>query len=412
MLVAPRKTGFAFAGWYDNPDFTGQPYDLIPLGSTGDKKFYANWEVASFDYSITLNPNGGTLPQGYPQGYYEGTSVNLPTPARAGANFAGWYDNSSFTGTPVTEIKTTDTGNKEFWAKWNLFEYTITYELNGGEGATNTTYNVASPTITLPIPTKSGFDFAGWYDNPDFTGQPVTTIPTRSTGDKAFYAKWEDNTEYTISYNTYGGSFTTEPKKTYKSSDATFTLPIPVRPNYIFKGWKDNIGLTGDSYTEIPTGSSGHKSFYAAWEAATFSITYELNGGTGPTTGSYTFKEVYPGYPDPILNYVLPIPTRSGYTFGGWYTSSSLTDSNQSMPGSGAVSQIKAGTTGDKVFYAKWIQTPVSSTTKTFEAENTDLMEKSGSGWSGSQSGTGMIFEDAGASGGKYVGYLTNEDHS
>ncbi|GHT66427.1 hypothetical protein FACS189452_02280 [Bacteroidia bacterium] len=68
--------------------------------------------------------------------------------------------------------------------------YTITYTLNSGTGASNSTYTIESAAVTLPTPTRTGYTFDGWYDNAGFTGSAVTSIAAGSTGDKAFYAKW------------------------------------------------------------------------------------------------------------------------------------------------------------------------------------------------------------------------------
>ena len=120
--------------------------------------------------------------------------------------------------------------------------YTITYNLNGGTGATNGTYTIESPTITLPIPNKDGNDFKGWYDNASFTGSPITTIPTGSAGNKAFWAKWEviAPTQYTISTSsspsnggttTGGGTF---------NSGTSQTVRATANPGYTFVNWTEN----------------------------------------------------------------------------------------------------------------------------------------------------------------------------
>ena len=72
--------------------------------------------------------------------------------------------------------------------------YVISYELNGGTNPAEApaSYTSATPTITLPIPQKSGYSFAGWYEKSDFTGAAVTHITKGSAGNKKFYAKWGD----------------------------------------------------------------------------------------------------------------------------------------------------------------------------------------------------------------------------
>jgi uncharacterized repeat protein (TIGR02543 family) len=102
------------------------------------------------------------------------------------------------TGTPVN-LTTTDETHRTFAmpaygvtvvATWTATSYTITYNPDGGTGATDGTYTIESSEITLDVPTKDGYTFEGWYDNVGLTGTAVTTIPAGSTGNKEYWAKW------------------------------------------------------------------------------------------------------------------------------------------------------------------------------------------------------------------------------
>lgn len=413
-LVAPSRVGFSFLGWFDNEALAGSPVEVIAEGHVGSVHLYAKWEAATFDFSITYVLNSGSLTAGYPQGYFAGTEVILPIPTRLGAQFVGWFAASDLSGVSSALILTTDSGNKTFYAKWNLNSYSISYVLNGGTGAENRSYDVESGAITLAIPTRVGFTFDGWFTASDFAGSPVSTLAARSTGDRTFYAKWTaETTSYLINYQFLnGGTFTVIPKTAYTAADATYVLPIPVRTYYIFSGWKDNPSLTGATIVEIVSGSIGNRDLYAVWTPESYAITYNLNGGVGAATGQYSYKAPNLEFVDPTRETVLPVPTKSGFIFGGWYVDAALTDTNSSRPGSGAISTLVAGSNGAKTFYAKWISASVLSNTAKFEAENTNLIGKTGSGWSGSAAGSNMIVEDAGASAGKYVGWLTNEGSS
>jgi uncharacterized repeat protein (TIGR02543 family)/uncharacterized protein (TIGR02145 family) len=185
------KSGYTFAGWYDNSGFSGSAVTEIPTGTTGDQEFWAKWDVVTYTITYNLNSGTGTMtPTTYT---VESATINLPTPSRDGYTFDGWYDNSGFSGSAVTTIPTGSTGNKTYYAKWNVVNYTITYNLNSGTGTmTPTSYTVESAAITLPTPTLRGNAFVGWYEEDDFSGSPVTAIPAGSTGDKVFYAKWID----------------------------------------------------------------------------------------------------------------------------------------------------------------------------------------------------------------------------
>lgn len=117
---APTKEGHSLDGWYydNNGTETKWNFDTDKVKCTMTLK--AKWELAS--YSVTLQTDGGTIASGKEvTGYTYGTGAVLPTAAditREGYRFDGWYADSSFSGSPVTEITGTDTGDKVFYAKW------------------------------------------------------------------------------------------------------------------------------------------------------------------------------------------------------------------------------------------------------------------------------------------------------
>ena len=116
---APTRTGYTFDGWYPEKD-SGDKITAIPV-LTDNVTYYAHWTpVIGTSYSVKLNCNGGNFAVGNSDvtNYAYGTEVVLPEPTRTGYTFEGWYDNAGFTGNPIEKIATTDTGNKEFWAKW------------------------------------------------------------------------------------------------------------------------------------------------------------------------------------------------------------------------------------------------------------------------------------------------------
>jgi uncharacterized repeat protein (TIGR02543 family) len=349
-LAAPTRTGgYTFEGWYTNSGFTGTAVTAIPAGTTGDKTFYAKWtppaeepETYTITYVLDGGINAGTNPATY-------TDADLPltlaAPTRAGYTFEGWYTNSGFTGTVVTQIPAGSTGDKTFYAKWTAAgpgTYTITYVLDGGTNAVENpaTYTAANLPLPLATPTRPGYNFWGWYTNSGFTGSEVTSIPIGSTGNKTFYALWSSPITYNITYYRNFGTFEEPPKPQYTVEDLPLTLATPTRTGgYTFGGWYTDNGFTGTAFTQIPTGNTGNKTFYAKWIHTMYTITYHLNGGinAGENPATYTIAN---------LPLTLAAPTRTGYTFGGWYTDSGFTGT--------AVTQIPTGSTENKTFYAKW----------------------------------------------------------
>jgi uncharacterized repeat protein (TIGR02543 family) len=191
-LDEPTKTGYKFDGWYDNAEFTGDVVTQIAKGSTGNKEFYAKWTAEI--YTITYHGVDESFITTKTSYTIESGEITLDEPTKTGYKFDGWYDNAEFTGAAVTKIASGQTGDKEFYAKWTAETYTITY--HPGDGATFTTeknsYTIESEDITLDEPTMTGYDFGGWYDNAEFTGEAITKIAKGSTGNKEFFAKWTE----------------------------------------------------------------------------------------------------------------------------------------------------------------------------------------------------------------------------
>ena len=114
-------------------------------------------------YTVTLNAGDGTINNGNVTEYTYGVGATLPTDVtRTGYTFKGWYDNESLTGSPVTAISNTETGNKEYWAKWEINQYTITVKPENGKADITITQDYGTP-ITAPAdPTREGYTFIGW----------------------------------------------------------------------------------------------------------------------------------------------------------------------------------------------------------------------------------------------------------
>ena len=167
------------------------PGDSVPADVT---TLTVQWTAPT--YTVTLNTNGGTINNGNVTEYTYGVGAALPTDVtRTGYTFKGWYDNEGLTGDPVTAIGNTETGNKEYWAKWEINQYTITYDLAGGtaEGNPNT-YTIETGAFTLKNPTKSGYTFTGWSGTGlDGENNMTVTIHTGSTGNRTYTAHWRYN---------------------------------------------------------------------------------------------------------------------------------------------------------------------------------------------------------------------------
>ena len=329
--------GGYIAGWYKDAALI-EKWDFAIDLITQDTTLYAKW--LPIEYSITYTLNGGTNSAENPMTYnVETETITLQDPSpRTAYTFGGWFDNSEFTGDAITQIAVGSTGNISLFAKWIPIEYNITYILNGGTGATDRTYNIETATFALPTPTRTGYTFNGWFDDSGFTGIPITQIVRGNTGNVTLYARWSEPIEYTISYTLNGGTNSAENPTTYNVETETITLQEPSpRTAYTFGGWFDCEDFSGTRITQISKGSTGDITLYARWIPFEYSITYILNGGTGVNDGTYNIE---------TATFTLPTPTRTGYTFNGWFDNILLLGT--------PITQIVIGSTGDVELYARW----------------------------------------------------------
>ena len=328
--AAPTREGYTFTGWDKTIPAT------MPAG---DMTITAQWTVNQ--YTITYDLDGGTA-EGNPDTYtVETDAFTLKNPTRPGYTFTGW-SGTGLTGEDnlTVTIPKGSTGNRSYTAHWSLNTYPITYDLNGGTASGNpTSYTVESATITLNQPTKTGYTFTGWSGT-DLTGEDnlTVTIPAGSTGDRSYTAHWSLNT-YSITYDLNGGTVSGNPDF-YTVESAAITLNQPTRIGYTFTGWS-GTNLTGeDNLTvTIPTGSIGDRSYTAHWSLNTYSITYDLDGGTAfGNPDSYTVESAA---------ITLNEPTKAGYVFTGWSGTDLVGEDNLTVT-------IPAGSIGDRRYTAHW----------------------------------------------------------
>lgn len=232
-------------------------------------------------YTVTFNANGGTC------------ATNSLT---AKYNFYGWA--------------LTATGAKVYDDQQSVVNLTTV------PGSTVNLYAVwTGGTITLPTPTRTGYIFAGWalsVGDTSVVGEGGDTYTAKA--DVTLYALWTPITYY-VRYNANGGVgsmgiSTFEYGRTYNLAKNTFT-----RAGYTFKGWAtsangDKVYNDRQAVSDLATTQGAIVDLYAVWETNTYSIVYDLVGGTAganaPTEATYD------------VGFNVSAPTRSGYIFLGW----------------------------------------------------------------------------------------------
>jgi|GEM_PF-889046 len=206
----PEKLGCNFAGWYAFDDFKGKK--IIKLAGKPDENngvfsvrdLYAKWD--KIKYTIEYELNGAKAEHGNPAEYYVDTeTIALKEPKRPGAIFKGWYNDHEFTAPRIETIAKGSTGNRKLYAKWDLIQYKVEYDTNGGKlpgGVSNPTYYNVGQVLKTPLPTKKNLIFAGWYDK---DGKGWRKLDAETLGDnvesKKLFARWINLT------TVEGGSF-------------------------------------------------------------------------------------------------------------------------------------------------------------------------------------------------------------
>jgi len=312
-------------------------------------------------YTISFNANGGSGAVPPAQKVQDGSSVNLPNEgelSKTNYTFGGWSTKTSgadpvypagYSYMPVDDIT--------LYAKWNINQYTVTYHVNGGSGTVPASQTVnAGSSVTLSNGSglsRTGYTFGGWNTHSSGAGTNYNAGASYTpTGTISLYAKWNAAgiTAYTVTYNINGGMGTTPAAQTVNPGDSVTLASgnVFLRSGYIFGGWSTNNSGTDPVYpagfSYVPTGTI---TLYAKWDAAgtaTYTVTYNINGGTGTTPDAQTVNagnSVTLASGDDF--------SRSGYTFGGW-------NENQYGTGDNHIAGTTYVPTGSIILYAKWIE--------------------------------------------------------
>ena len=270
------RVGYTQVGW-STVDGGEKVYDFKDIYTKNEAlTLYPVWNTNK--YTITFDTNGGSEIAPITQDY--GTEITAPdNPTRKGYTFKGWDK----------EIpETMPAENITVKAQWEINQYTITFDTNGGSEIAPITQDYGTEITAPDNPTRKGYTFKGWDK------EIPETMPAENITVKA---QWEIN-QYTIAFDTNGGSEIAPITQDYGTE---ITAPDnPTRKGYTFKGWDKEIPET------MPAENITVK---AQWKINQYTITFDTNGGSeiAPITQDYGTEITAPDN-----------PTRKGYTFKGW----------------------------------------------------------------------------------------------
>ena len=290
-------------------------YNIDNNTKAQSKTTYFTIQTKPVTYSVTLDADGGTINSGNVTSYTEGVGATLPTDVtKDGYTFLGWFDGD----TKVEVIGADAAGDKCFKAHWKKIpiSYSVTLDTDGGTiNSGNVTSYTEGVGVTLPTDvTKVGYTFLGWFDG----DTKVEVIDTTATGDKSFRAKWAPVDCSIQLYAVLDGVTASKPfyrmTAKYGSSLQTALSLIPADVLELAAYTRDHAFyyMTGsvvgpDAAVDLDV------ALYVKYKTRTFTVSFDLNDGTGKTFTQTVAYGKTATEPQP--------PKRPGYQFAGWYTS-------------------------------------------------------------------------------------------
>lgn len=354
-LPTPTKKGYLFDGWYTDRYFNN--YFNVNTRITSNLTLYAKW--TNGDCRVTFNANGGRMVDGRTTGYadvnYNGYVYEPVDPTRSGYTFTGWYTDSACR--YLYNFNSRVTSNMTLYAGWSDYKNYLTIKFNsmGGTSIPNMTidYGATLNTRGLGTPTKSGYIFDAWYYDRGCTFQ-VDCFNDKFFEDTTLYAGWIKQTsrEYTISYDSMGGSYVSSRK--VAEGDPIGASELSYRDGYEFLGWFTDRNCR--TMVNIDTPVYSNITLYAGWSSTApkyLTVSYDSMGGSFVMSRNIAYGDCIGAS---------EMPYRDGYEFTGWYTNSSCT----------TIANINTPIYNDITLYAGWVKNvPVVKTyTLTFYLDN------------------------------------------
>ena len=304
----------------------------------------ATWTVNSLAITYAAGTSGSGSAPSSPTAVDYGSTFTTPsnTFSRTNYSFAGWSDGVNVYAAGATyPVSGTVTTAITLTATWSLNSVTITYNSQGGSSVSNGSVNIGASITSAPTaPTKSGYTFSGWSDT--LTGTLITFPYLHGqTSNFSLYAIWVSNS-LTITYDALGGSSVTTGSTVTEGTISIAPTP-PTKSNYTFAGWSTTNGGSAISFP-YAHGNTSNFTLYARWTANVYTLTYFYNSATGGNT-TETATATTGG-----SSITLPTPTRTGYTFAGWYSESTFTNSI----GAAGATYMPTGSSLSPSAYAKW----------------------------------------------------------
>ena len=247
-VTATASNGYSFAGWYEGTTRVSTNASYTFTMPANNRTLVAKFSVRK--YTLTRTAETGGSVSGSSGSIAYGTSCTVTATASNGYRFAGWYEGTTRVSTNASYTFTMPANNRTLVAKFNVIQYTISYNANGGSGAPASQIKNHGTAITLSttIPTRTDYIFLGWSTSSNATSAIYKAGATYSAeGNQTLYAIWKSSVitfSKGTSINIYGPNSTSG--KTVESTSAI----IPAGAKVTFGGWIYGLNTgVGGSYT-------------------------------------------------------------------------------------------------------------------------------------------------------------------
>jgi hypothetical protein len=364
-IQPPTRTGHTFGGYFSEMDGAGTQYYMAEGQSARawdvatNATLYALWTVNS--YTVALDHQGGKGGTAKATATYGSEMPEITVPTRKGYTFGGYYGGTKGAGAQYYTAEGQGArvwnvaSNTTLYAQWTANSYDVTLDMQGGTGemaSVTATYGKAMPTIK--VPSRKGYTFGGYYSKKKGAGTQYYTAEGQSARtwngatNATLYAQWTANS-YKVTLNRQGG------KGGSASATATYAqampeIEVPARKGYTFGGYYSATNGGGTRYYTAE-GASARKwnkdaatTLYAKWTANSYTVTLDPQEGEGGTEeATATYAGAMPE---------IEVPTRTGYTFGGYYSATNGSGTRYYTP-EGASARVW-NVASNATLFAKW----------------------------------------------------------
>ena len=310
--IKPAVEGMVFLGWYDTND---RLFDFkTPI--TADVKLVTKWRPATYTIHFDYNGGSGSIGDKTVPVFLRGIELDNSSVSWGVSVFDGWNTQKDGSGDRYEDVITNPLSDQDgstvtLYAQW-ILKHEVKFDTSGGSAIPSQIVDDGDKATRPSNPTKTSFSFDGWYSDSGLTVPYDFSSAVHS--DLTIYAKWNKVViRHTVTFETNGGTPVTP--KTVRDG-GTVKEPFSTKEGYDLEGWYSDSGLT--KRFDFSKRIFQDMTLYAKWveETVYYTVTFETNGGTAVSDQKVE---------DGGLAVKPMDPSRSGYTFDGWFADSGLT---------------------------------------------------------------------------------------